>query len=136
MSKELLKGGEAQETSPLEMHDYSMAGLEGNARALANPQFRKELDRGFDVVLTEAFTASEAGYYLAYRSRAHNVMFSIIQQADQLSDYALGQPHHTALMPFVISPWDTPLTFPQRLFNTMLTCGYQIYRFGVLCSSR
>ncbi len=131
MSKHLLQGGTSNNNIVEELHGYTMAGIEANDRALGQPELRRELDKGFDVVLCEMMVATETGYYLAHRSQASLVAIMLLQVSDQITDNALGQPHNTALLPFVLLRWQPPFSFTQRVINTVYTYGYQIYRCEV-----
>ncbi len=42
-----------------------------------------------------------------------------------LMDYALGQPHHPAYLPLFLLNYEQPMTFLQRVLNTISTMGFQ-----------
>ncbi len=117
------------------------AGFEANDRALARPELRDELARGFDLVVVKPFLASEAGYHLAHVSGAGIVLFNVFQASDHMTDFALGQPNNPALQLFTMVHSTTPMPFSQRVINTVVTYGFWIFRswcqpiFAFACTS-
>ncbi len=102
--------------------------VDANDNALGNPQLRKQLDNGFDVVLVSSFFCSEAGFYLAKRSDAALALYFSGQVSLSLMDWAVGQPHNAAYLPFAMVDFQAPFTFVQRVINTLATYMFHIFR--------
>ncbi len=103
--------------------------FDSNDNALGHPLLRAELDKGFDVVLVSSFFCSEAGYYLAKRSDAALALYFTGQVSLSFMDWAVGQPHNPAYLPFLMFDVPAPFTFMQRVVNTLITYVFQMARY-------
>jgi glucuronosyltransferase len=98
------------------------ASIGANDNALSHPDLKKLLDdrkTKFDVVITSNFVANEAGYYLAHRFNASLAHYFTAQTALSWVDSAMGQPNNPAYMPMFLLPFTAPMTFLQRVINTV-----------------
>ncbi len=127
MSKDLLKEGSSKNAVSV-IFELVHGALETNDNALGSPELRRELEKSFDVVLVSPFIASEAGYHLAYRSGASLVSYFTGQVSISFLDWSLGQPHNPAYLPFALTDWQPPLSFPKRVANTIGTLALEAVR--------
>ncbi len=104
------------------------AALGANDNALGDSTLRRELEKGFDIVVVSPFFASEAGYHLAHRSQAHLVLYYTCQASISFMDWAMGQPNTPAYMPFILIDFSPPFTFLQRVFNAVAGFGFHALR--------
>ncbi len=127
--KDLLEGAQIFGT----LSGLVAAALSTNDKALSHPALRAHLDdpgaRGFDVVLVSPFLASEAGYYLAHRFDAAQVVYVTVQASASFVDYAVGMPHNPAYLPMPMMPFLPPMTFLQRVVNTLASVAFQAGRW-------
>ncbi len=112
--------------------DVMQGAVDANDNALGNNRLRNHLDIGFDVVIVNSFFCSEAGYYLAQRGDAALVLYLSGQVSISNLDWAVGQPHNTAYLPFPMLDFQPPFTFPQRVINTIGTYLYHMFRQGLM----
>lgn len=102
-----------------------------NDRALSHKRIKEHLEDGkkFDIVMVNAFLASEAGYYLAKKLDASIVIYSTGQVAIPWVDAALGQPHNPSYMPNPLLESSMEMSFRERLIsfvtNAMLQYGFR-----------
>ncbi len=79
----------------------------------------------FDVVISSARMSNEIGYYLAHKSNATLVLFSTHQQPFPMMNWGLGQPNNPAYTPFIFSQLMYPMSFMERVKNTLSLAIYQ-----------
>ncbi len=128
MSKQVLIGAGSDEAG----HFLTLidGAIESNDNALSDKRLRDHLAKGFDVVLVSPFIASEAGYYLAQKTNAALVLYFTAQTSLSPIDWAVGQPHNSAFLPFVLLDFQLPMTFLQRVLNTVATYGFHLVRYN------
>ena len=83
----------------------------------------------FDIVVIYAMLTNEIGYYLAHRFDSTLILYSAVQASTINIDWALGQPHNPAVLPFIGAPYKHPMTFFQRVLNTLI---HGVYILGKL----
>ena len=103
---------------------FIKVAIDSNRNALEHPQLRKYINdknTKFDVTVVSPFLASESGYYLAHRFKSSLAIYFTGQASMSTIDYAMGQPHNPSYLPLILFYFHAPLTFLQRLQNTLAT---------------
>ncbi len=125
ISKTFLETG-ASSTPPI--FDLLDAAIETNDNLLGHPRMKQLLsdpETKFDILMVSPFFASESGYYLAHKFNASLVMYFTGQASISFLDHALGMPHNPAFVPFLMLQYNHPMTFFQRVVNTIATLFFQ-----------
>ena len=90
------------------------------------PEIEKKSDV-FDVVVVSVFMANDAGYFLANHFGADLVLYFTCQISLPFMNHAMGMPHNPAYMPLIVFNFKPPLTFFQRVLNTIATTLFHHY---------
>ena len=123
---------EGAENEKLMVFRLVQSAFDANDNALSDPRLRAEIDKGFDIVIVSPFIASEAGYYVAERTKAHLVLYATTQVSFSFMNWAMGQPHNPAYMPFAMLDLKLPFTFLERIINTVATASFHAVRYYAL----
>ena len=127
LMKELAKGTEGAITK----QDDSTISVMNNMKefifylsdtALGDPHMQELLknpNTKFDLVIVQPFVGAEVGYYLAHRFKAPSAIYLTAQSALPFINTALGQPYNPAYMPLPLNNFVFPMTFFQRVINTV-----------------
>eukprot|EP00095_Tigriopus_kingsejongensis_P005737 maker-scaffold28_size608977-snap-gene-1.14 protein:Tk05737 transcript:maker-scaffold28_size608977-snap-gene-1.14-mRNA-1 annotation:"udp-glucuronosyltransferase 2c1" len=114
-------------TSMMPMQKMLWASLDANREALASPALQAHIQSRtkFDVVIVLAFIANESGYYLAHHFGADLVLYFSGQASLPWMDHALGMAPNPAFVPMIGMSCQHPMTFFQRVKNTVLTLALE-----------
>ena len=82
----------------------------------------------FDIVIVNAFIASESGYYLAKKFDASIALYFTGQVSMPWIDAAVGQPHNPSFLPNPLLGLGTEMNFVERIKNFIAT---QVMHYGL-----
>ncbi len=103
--------------------------IDGNRKALLNPDFRRELDKGFDLIMVYSMVPRDVGYFMVHKT---NAAFVILTDGGQgplaHTSWAVGQPHNLAYMPFAGMNARHPLDLPTKILSLVITIGAYLLR--------
>ena len=100
---------------------------------MGHAKIKKYIKEGkkFDIVMVNAFLASEGGYYLAKKFHASTVIYATQQVSFPWVNSALGNPHNPSYIPNPIMESGIEMSFIERLLsfigNGMMEYGIRNY---------
>ena len=108
---------------------------EANDQALGHPELKKYLfgsniKNHFDVVLVFGVMA-EPGFYLGHRFDAATVNYASAQSSIPSMEHDIGNPHHPAYMVVPFLDYKHPMTFLQRVVNTVASMAVEAFRYKI-----
>ena len=92
--------------------------------ALTHPEVQELLaEASVDVVCVVPF-GNEVGYYLAQKLNATLALLWTGTVSMPHINWAMGNPHNPATVPMPLTGYTHPMTFPQRIINTLATGAF------------
>lgn len=82
----------------------------------------------FDITLVYGFLTNEVGYFVSRKFNSTLVLYSALQSSSITTDWAMGQPHNPAVLPSVGFQFRHPMSFKERVLNTLATMMFYAAR--------
>lgn len=117
----------------------SEIAIEMNENALNHPimkQLLEDPNTTFDLVIVCKFMGGEPGYYLAHRWKAPTAIYVTAQSNLPFVSTAMGQPFNPAYNPLPVLPFLNPMTFLERVQNTLVSWIFEHVLINTIMMSR
>ncbi len=101
--------------------NMAATAVKAGEKALSDPKFNSELEKGFDIVIVYFTLPNDIGLYLAHKTKAKLVLYTTGHGPEPIVQWTLRQPFHPSYQTFsgYIPKRSHQLSFFQRVFNVI-----------------